>query len=158
MKSKFEPSESMKAAGLAVFKAMAYKEAIKPIVIEYKTKVLAERKWMVEPRFRVFLGQDIVDNPKFDYLMSPVDFAKYYECCERERKAAGLLLAKEGGCPLSDAETALFEAKSLLIAVMQEVTTITLPKALEMPITFKDQLIELTLRLLAPFVKIPSPQ
>jgi hypothetical protein len=158
MKSKFEPSESMKAAALAVFKSMAYKEAIKPVVIGYKTKVLCERKWMVEERFREFLGQDVVDNPQFDYLMSISDFAKYYECCERERKAAGLTLRKEGGCPLSEAETALLEAKSLLIVVMQDVTTISLQKALEMPSAFKEQFIELTLRLLAPFVKLQLPQ
>lgn len=158
MKSTFKPTESMKAAAMAVFKAMAYKEAIKAVVIGYKTKVLSERNWMAEPRFREFLGQDVIDNPKFDYLMSRVDFASYYECCERERKAAGLPLVKEGGCPLSEAEVVLFEAKSLLITVMQDVTLISLQKALEMPITFKDQLIELTLRLLAPFVKASSPQ
>lgn len=144
-KAKFVPTKDMIEAAKAVFMAKAFVETIKPIVTEYQTKVLNELK-LKDAR-----TGELITNPKHMYLADKSEWPKYFERINEERIKAKLHVDNPEHCPLLVAESMLRQARNLLIEVMEPITKISLDRLVL--IEHKEELVELSLKLLAPFVK-----
>ena len=151
---KFEPTPSMVDAAQAVFLTIAFVQTIRPVVLKYQTEILAKGQWHIKPEFAPRLGDTVVLDPKGSYLMSDEDFAKYDAQCKLARVTANLHVDKEGHCPLCVAEDMQRQAEHALVAAMMfELPTVTVDKLLQAGMDKYKKYIDLTLKLLAPFVK-----
>lgn len=151
--NKFVPTAEMIAAAESVFMAMAMVETIRPIVVGYQTAILAEGQWHIKPEFASRLGDEVILDPKHSYLMSEEDFAVYLAQCKIARDKAKLHVDHDENCPLLVAEHLLIQAEHALIDAMSGVTKIAKDGLLSVGMGEYKQYIDLTLRLLAPFVK-----
>lgn len=154
MKKTFVPTENMKAAALTVFMAMTQLEFIEPIVNGYKKMILAQREWLVREEFRERHDEFRITEPDSDFLMTEADFADFFALCDAERKSAGLVVHKEGGCPLSDAKHDLSLAKLNLIKAMMDDPNVGAERFLSASLKIQNEFVELSLKLLAPFVQV----
>ena len=146
-----------------VFLAMAAEPTIRPIVEGYQKSILATRTWpvsaeLVERRQRR-AGDEPVDeyvtDIKFAWTMEPEAFALFNKRCNEERVAAGLVVETEAHCPLLVAEHTTCLAKLALCDAMASVTSLSSRKVATMKPDDREKFVELTLRLLAPFVTNP---
>jgi hypothetical protein len=157
--ARFKPTAEMISAAEAVFLAMAFEQAIRPIVEGYQRKILAERSWNVSPEFLTTRGRS-ADTPPVEYVtnikdawtMAEPDFALFLKRCKDERIAAKLHVQGEQYCPLLVAEDMARKAKHALCDAMACVTSFDASKASGLPINDYNNFIEITLQLLAPFV------
>lgn len=150
---KFVPTRAMIEAAEDVFLALAIEGTMRPIVQAYQRKVLAERKWLVAPEMQAVAGvEEYVTDIKYAWMMSKEDFTVYHQRCNEERIAAKLPAETDDHCPLLVAENATRLAKCVLLDAMISITKID-SKAASMSLENRDELVDLTLRLLAPFVK-----
>ena len=151
---KFQPTPTMVTAAQVVFLSMAFVQTIRPIVLKYQTEILAKGQWHIRPEFATRLGDTVILDPKDSYLMSDKDFAKYDAQCKLARVNANLHVDKEEHCPLLIAEDLQRQAEHALVAAMMfELPTVTLDKLLQAGMDKYKEYVDLTLRLLAPFVK-----
>ncbi|WP_194727401.1 hypothetical protein [Noviherbaspirillum malthae] len=152
-KQPFMPNAAMLDAAEAVLKAMAILGTVRPIVEAYQTEILAKGQWKVMAECREPGARDeIITEPKLSFLMSDSDFAVYHQRCDEARKAAGLSITLEGGCPLLEAEELLRVAQRAMVDSMADVTQITANKAVTLPLEQYREFVDLTLRLLVPFI------
>lgn len=149
--SNFVPSTEMVEAAAGVFLAMANLQSVEPIVRGYQQKILNEHEWLFAEKYRAQFGRRITCL-RNDFMMSESDFARYYALCEHERIKAQLQIKDEGHCPLIDATTMLTNAQNALIEAMFPVTRMSLETLSSAPVGMRQEFIELTLKLLAPFV------
>ena len=151
---KFVPTAAMISAAEAVFRAMAIEQTIGQVVKKYQRTILAEGKWPVRPEFRKRRGgEGPITDPNHAYLMSEEDFLVYDERCKAARIEAKLQVTKVENCPHLEAQTLLMLAKRELVDAMSSITGITNERAVTMLTTDYQNLVELTLRLLVPFVR-----
>lgn len=154
-KKPFKPTKDMIAAAESVFLAMAFVETIRPIVVGYQAAILKKHQFPVAKQFKD-MGEieDVVLNPDHAYLMDlKTDMPKFIKECRVEQKKAGLKTDSPEKCPLLVAESLLRNAKHVLIETMEPVTGL---KASVLIYPHYDEYVELTLRLLAPFVNHES--
>jgi hypothetical protein len=150
----FKPTPEMIAAAENVLLAMAIETVTRPIVERYQRKILNEREWLSDPAMSVTPGvSERVTDPKYAWLMTSEDFALYQKRCNEERIAAKLLAETDDHCPLLVAESITCLAKTALLDTMSCHTKIDGAGAAAMKAADYDKLVDLTLRLLAPFVK-----
>jgi hypothetical protein len=141
-------TEDMKQAAKTVFIAMAFTETIRPIVEDYQQKILNELK--PKDVYR----NEVITNPKYSYQMNDSDFQVYLKRCNEERIKAKLHVESEEYCPLLVAEDLQRQAERSFIDIMEPITHLSADKVL----CSKDgldnykKLIDLSLRLLAPYV------
>ncbi|MFC5550167.1 hypothetical protein [Massilia aerilata] len=157
----FKPTPEMITAAENVFLAMAIEGATRPIVETYQKKVLSEREWHSDPATREAPGiPERVTDPKYAWVMGAEEFALYRKRCNEERIAAKLSAETEDHCPLLVAENTTRLAKTALLDTMAGITKIDGATAAGMKPADYDRLIDVTLRLLAPFVKnvLAEPQ
>jgi hypothetical protein len=148
----FKPTNTMKSAAKAVFLSMAYTQTIRPIVEGYKRKILQKCKFKIDPKFWNEYEQDkTITDPKKAYLMTENDLAIYLKECQTEQKKAGLKTEKPEYCPLLVAEHTQIRAENILIDSMKPITGFDSTRFLSLENRAK--LIDLSLRLLSPFVK-----
>lgn len=150
MKSKidFKPTQDMINAAIYVFKTMAMVQTIEPIVLNYQRKVLAKHKFKggySKDDFKVIL------DPKDSWLLKDNDFKIYLDEINHERKQAGLHVDNPDHCPLLVAKQMQRNAEKLLIIEMKPITKLD-PKDI-CNIDHYHKLIDLSLKLLTPFVK-----
>lgn len=153
----------MIAAAENVFVAMAFEQSVRPIVEGYRQKIFAERTWRCDPDLVERLERRSSDQPveqyvtdiKSTWMMEKADFAVYLERCNAERIAAGLAVEHESYCPLLVAENMTIQAKHALCDAMAGVTNITAKAAATMKLDDYRKFVDLTLKLLAPFVTNP---
>jgi hypothetical protein len=154
----FQPSQEMLTAAENVFVAMAFENTIRPVVEAYQLKILGEREWMITEEFLDHPDQPRqVQKLKDTFLMSESDFKQFAKRCNEERSGAKLHVQSEEFCPLLVAEDMTRVAKTVLIDVMTSITTIRSddPKLL---LDDRAKLVDMTLKLLAPFVKPTPPE
>ncbi len=144
----WKPTQEMIDAATVLFKAMAWVATIKPVVEGYKNEILQRRKFKVAKGFRE-REDEVVTLIRDDYLMSEEDFASYLLECYCAAKATGLALEDADHCPLLRAERLQVEAEWELMKVMEPVTNVGWKKLFG---EFRARYLDLTLRLLAPFV------
>lgn len=155
----FKPTSDMIHAAQTVFLCMAMVETIKPIVTGYQKAILNKYQFKVASD-KVNRGHDkdeIILDPDKSYLLDDSDSQVYIEETFRERDRAGLKVSNPEFCPLLVAEHNLTKAQHILIRSMEPLTGVTLDQILcgrNCLVNLK-KYIELSLRLLAPFVKNP---
>lgn len=156
----------MIAAAEHVFLAMAFEQSVRPIVEGYRRRILAERTWRCAPDLVERMERRPSDQPvgqyvtdtKDTWMMEKADFAVYLERCNAERITAGLVVEHESYCPLLVAENITIQAKHALCDVIAGVTNIPAKTAARLKLDGYRKFIDLSLRLLAPFVTYPLPQ
>jgi hypothetical protein len=157
MITKFDESmitDDMIKAAKMVFECMAIAETIRPIVEGYQKEILAYEKYPYSDKAAARREKDAcdwIDNPDHTYLMSDNDFAHYMKRTREEQDKAGLKTESPEHCPLLVADHNVVLAKNVLIDAMAELTGINLDSLGSM--VHYNKYIELTLKLLAPFVK-----
>jgi hypothetical protein len=87
--------------------------------------------------------------------MLDTDFADFHKRCNDERIAAGLHAESDDHCPLLVAENLTRIAKHALCDATAAITGIPGDKAVTMPTADYEKLVDLALKLLAPYVKNP---
>ena len=152
MKS-FQPTPEMIRAAENVFTAQALHDTVESIVKAYQTRILVEGQWPVASKLRDAGIHETIDDPAKSWFLAPADYQTYLTRCEEERINAGLRVSKEGNCPLLEAESTLRQAQYVLIALMAPMTKISEADARMFPNELRDQVVDLSLRLLAPYVR-----
>lgn len=148
----FNPSPGFIRLTEAMFAAKAYEELMSEKVRGYQTRILAENDFRVEPSMRGRLdpaNERIVD-PKLSYLMGDEAFQRYHDLCDEARKAAGLKIQREGGCPLLEAEHIRMQAENEFLKHLAEETK--MPQLAEVHAQRRTEVLDLGMKLMAPFV------
>jgi hypothetical protein len=148
--NKFTPTPEMIEAAKNVFMMMAYVDTIKPIVRGYQTRILQAHQFHIAKEWTDKGHPDeIILEPDHTYLMEDSDFQVYLQETFQERDKAGLKIDNPDFCPLLVAESLLSTAENTLIDSMEPVTHL---EAYRIYGDNRKKFIDLTLRLLAPFV------
>lgn len=150
---KFTPTAAMVAAAENVFLAMAFERTVAEIVVPYKKEILAEGQWHIKPQFRGRFGGEVILDPKQSYLMEEADFAVFDAKCKQARDKANLKVDQDDQCPLLVAENLVRQAEHALVEAVFELTGLSSDKLLNAGLDKHKAYVELTLRLLAPFVQ-----
>jgi hypothetical protein len=147
-------TQDMITAAENLFLAMAYTQTIRPIVEGYQKRIIAEIKPEVCEKFSK-LATITITEAKDTYLMNDNDFQVYLKRCAEEAHKAGFKIPNDDYCPLLIAESLERDAEHALIKAMLPITHITKDMVLysENGLENYKKLIDLSLRLLAPFVK-----
>ena len=160
--SPYKPTPEMIATGENLFLAMAYERTVRPIVEGYERKILAERSWEVAPEQQAVPGEvEYVTDINMTWLMKGDAFNAYRKRCNEERIAAKLDSAiddsceQDDYCPLLVAQDVTRRARFALCDAMASVTNINGATAVGMMLADYDKLIDITLKLLAPFITNP---
>ena len=153
----FKPTQEMIAAAEDLFLAMTFEQTVRPIVEAYQRKVLAERTWMVDLELQTEPGvPEYITDIKYAWLMTTEDFMDYRDRCTRERMKTDLSPENDSNyCPLLVAENTVQLARQALCNAMAPITKIDGTQAAALPVADYDQLTDLTLKVLAPFVTNP---
>jgi hypothetical protein len=148
----FKPTKEMIDAAETLFVTMAHCQIIEPIVRGYETKILEDmqphmaKKWIDHG-----CKDEIITNPEHSYLLEDDAFAEYDRRCKVERDKAGLYVANDDHCPLLVAKNMKTDAENILLEAMQPLTKISATDAC-MDIKTRDRLVDICLKMLAPFV------
>lgn len=152
----FQPTSEMISAAKAVFLAMAFVETVKPIVKGYQTAILEKHRFLIDPNLLKIDGfgdeDPVILVPERTFLMNADDFNVYIQETYEARDKAGLTVDQPDFCPLLVAEELLRKAEAALIETMKPVTKLTGDHLLCAGLDKYEKYIDLTLRLLAPFV------
>ena len=148
----FKPTEAMRTAAKVVFLAMAYTETIRPIVEGYQKEILDFYQWEIAPEWADRRGskETIILDPDRTYLLTEDDFTLYMKECAVAMDKASLTVDNPEHCPLLVAEDIQRLAARVLINTMEPITNLK-AEDIHRPEQQKE-LVNLSLRLLAPFV------
>lgn len=152
----FKSTLEMIVAAENVFLAMAIEGTTRPIVETYQKKILSEREWLSDPALTSTNAPGVPDrvtDPKYAWVMGADDFGLYRKRCNEERITANLPAETDDHCPLLVAENITRLAKTALLDTMASITKIDGATAAAMKADDYNKMIDLALRLLAPFVK-----
>lgn len=138
----FRPTDDQISSAEAVFMCMAAVQTVQPIVLAYRSKVLRE------------LGWGHID-PERTYDLPDSVFAEYHRRCNEERIAAKLHVDDPDHCPLLVVKNLLCKAQRALVDETEPVAGISFDQIFRSKDALKnyDELINLNLRLLAPYCK-----
>lgn len=152
----FTPTPEMISAARAVFVAQAWVETVKPVVRSYQIRILETLQAPLDPHWvEKGMEQHVILDPNETYLMSEAAFKAYQEESNKACIKAGLEVSDPEFCPLLVAENYLRMAQAELVKAMESITHLSHDKIFQAPNALEnyDKLIDLTLRLLAPFVE-----
>lgn len=157
MPKQFNPTKEMINAAEFVYIAMAWVRTVRPIVRRYQKAILEKYQFKIAARWQgsSHKADEIILAPEQSYLLEDVDFKVYLDECNQARIKAGLHVDDPEFCPLLVAEEKLIKAEDTLIDVMEPLTGISWDDLMcsEEAIENRKRFVDLTLRLLAPFVK-----
>jgi len=144
----------MVRAAETVFLAKAWLETVRPIVEGYQRAILEQEKYAYAEKHHDRRGKvwaDYISDPNQTYLMADDDHAHYVKRCNEERIKAGLKVDNEAYCPLLVADHMVIQAENALIDIMEPVTGLSRDRVYMLE--DRKKLLDLTLRLLAPYCK-----
>lgn len=144
-------TNKMKEAAHTVFMAMAYTKTVRPIVEGYQKRIIEEIHPVVAVDFQR-MGFSTITDPKDSYLMNENDFKVYLDRSHEEAIKAGFKVEHDY-CPLLIAEDLQCQAEHAFIKAMYPITHLKVDDVLIAGLDKYHKLIDLSLRLLAPFVK-----
>ncbi|KIM08353.1 MAG: hypothetical protein KU29_04525 [Sulfurovum sp. FS06-10] len=147
---KFKPTQEMIDAAGKVFFCMTHIMTIEPIIKSLEEKLLAEMQLK-----EVRNPDKVISDSKNLYLISDEDAELYCEAYSSVLSKNGYQeFAKDGRCPLLVAKHALTLAENHLIEVMEPITKTNIELLISSGAFLENwaKLIDLTLKLLAPFV------
>jgi hypothetical protein len=148
----FTPTPTMVSLAQSVMVAMAFADTIRPIVVGYETDILKNGQWRIRPEFADRLNNEIIIDPKRAYLMSDEDALVFHAECKKARDTAGLKVENDEHCPLLVAENLVMQCERALIDEMATITGMSSNNLCCIGMDKRKQYIDLTLRLLAPFI------
>jgi len=158
----FKPTSTAIKACEQLILAMAHLDTIKPVVHAYKQEILNSRQWPIAEKIsaqqqkRAPAGtepEQFVTDPALDYMIDESLWPEYHALVFAARDAAGLSIeGKPEACPVSYAQMAVFEAQKTLIENMQGKSPISLEKWLSTTVALQKEAIDLTLKVLVPFI------
>jgi len=155
MKKTFNPNPELIRAAQAMFTAMAHHDLIKDKVTDYERAVLVEMQAPINPEFaeihRSGLPEIILD-PRHSYLMAPERFPEFDTKRQQAMRAAGFTPKQPFDCPRLEAEALQTEAACALMYLMAPHIGLSDELARKHGWYRGDKGVELTLKLLAPFV------
>ncbi len=158
MKKDFKPTEAQILAASKVFAAMAWVDTIRPEIEQAQTELLQRKhfvpcskqweKWERDPTY-----PQRITHWKHVYMVSEQDAGWLYTEIHNKYLQMGYTV-EFGYCPLLIAESKLRDARRELVDVMEPVTGLSFDRVLcsANGLENLDKLVELTLRLLAPYV------
>src|SRR3989304_10388296 len=152
--TEFTPTLDMSDATKAVFMAKAWTETVRPIVEGYQREILARHNWHSDKRWtgKGLNSDRIITDHRHIYLLEDKDFETYHQESIEARKKAGLEVINDDFCPLLVAENMERMAVRAMLKTMTPFTKLDPDDVWDIEDYHK--LTELTLSLLAPFVKI----
>lgn len=163
-KSSFKPTRAMVEAAENLLFAMAFRDTVSPIVVDYQTRILGEGKWTVRDEFadessgKVGDGRamtpELITDPGRAWLMSDSNFAIYDGRCQAAARDAGLKVAREGNCPKLVAEEDVRLAERGLIDAMAPFTNLPARIVVGFPTKDYNRFVGRTLDELTPFVDV----
>ncbi len=147
---KFNPTQEMIDSAKSVFMAMALVDTIKPVVKGYEEEILNRHQYHIGKEWiDKGMRDEIIINPDQTYLLEDPDFQVYLKEAFEARDKAGLKVDNPEFCPLLVAEHLLVDAEHLLIESMKPITQLETGRVYG---DNRKKLIDLSLKLLAPFV------
>lgn len=152
----FTPSETQVRCAQALMVAMAHEEMLRSIVEGYERGILAKHQFKQAARWGDRVGPDggVITEGKQAFLLDDDDFNVYLAECQTAREAHGLKASKPENCPLLEAQHARIAAENALLKAWEDhPRLLTLAIAGTLRLEQRAQVIELTLGLLAPYVK-----
>lgn len=164
--SKFNPTPEMISAANAVFMAMAYTETVREVIEPVQKRLLQENHYKIDfnrfarterdyEHMKKEVGEYCRDW-KYLYLIFDKDMTDLMNKAHYQyTRVLGFKVKDVGYCPLLCAESMEREAKRLLVDIMQPVTGLSADDVLcsKNGLDNYKKLIELTLKLLAPYTK-----
>ena len=158
MRKNFEPTEAQIRCAEAVFKAMAHESLVRPIVEAYERAILEKHQFRIARRWVERGSADcIILDRKRSYLLEDRDAQVFHAECFKARDAAGLKVERPENCPLLEAEHKRIEAEhALLKAIATTPGLDNFGNGIWNP-GLRAKAIDLSLKLLAPFVKTGAP-
>lgn len=164
--SKFTPTPEMISAAKAVFMAMAYTETVREVIEPVQKRLLQENNYKIDFNRFTRTERDVEEMKKtvgeycrdwkylyliFDEDMSDLMNKAHYQYTN----VLKFEVERVGYCPLLCAESLERDAKRLLVDIMQPITKLSAEDVLCAPKALENyyKLIDLTLRLLAPYCK-----
>lgn len=121
MKALKKPSFAVISATETVLLAQAWVDTVRPVVVGYQVKVLAEMQVRTDKQHREHDDYIILD-PERTFLMSDDDFKTYMTLTRIEQDKAGLITESPEFCPLLVAENLLSDAQKVLIDTLEPIT------------------------------------
>ncbi|CAN7646992.1 hypothetical protein LJR129_005033 [Acidovorax sp. LjRoot129] len=146
-------TKTMVDAAEELFVAMALEETIRPVVVAYEQEILDRLQLRTDPRYAVHGIDRVVLDRRQTYLLSAEDQATFlnetYLACQK----AKLRVAAPENCPLLEAEFVRMKKENAFLEALAEHPDLGLFKDYrELSLEERSRAIELSLRLLAPFV------
>lgn len=143
----FHPTPKMLNAAQSVLVADAKKQTIEPIIKDIQRSLLSEMQIFHRDK------NNLITEPENAWQMSCADFGKYTTRLHG-RYLTGGFKVKYGYCPLLIADNELREARKQLVNVMESITGLNAIQVLNAKkgLEYFNNLVEITLRLLAPFI------
>lgn len=152
-KNAFKPSTDMIHAAESVFMCMAIVETIKPVVTGYQRAILKKHQFPIAKKWEERARPvEVILDPDHAYLLEDFDFQTYLEECRVEQAKAKLYTEQPEFCPLLVAEHMLTKAQWTFADAMEPITGIKTGVITGRLDEYR-KYIDLSLRLLAPFVK-----
>lgn len=152
----FTPSEDQIRCAQTLMVAMAYEGTLRPIVEGYQCAILAKHQFKQGAKWGERVGPDggVILEGKHAFLLEDEDFQVYLDECKVAQDAHGLKASKPENCPLLEAESARMAAEHALLKTWEGHPRLSsLAAAGTLRLEQRAQVIELTLGLLAPYVK-----
>jgi hypothetical protein len=118
-------TDEMLQDGYKVLTCMAAADTIRPIVKRYQSKVLEEKKYLMDEKHRYRHDDTYISDPKLSYLLSDSDAEEYCKLLEVEKVKACFKDLPYGHCPLLTAEHETVKAELALIDAFMPVTGIS---------------------------------
>lgn len=141
-------------AAETLFMAMAHEELVRPVVQAYQQEILQRLQLRTAPKFAAHGIDRIVLCSKDLYLLSDEDFKTYDAEAFKARDAAQLTVSNPQNCPLLEAQSAVLNAQKALLEEMAQIPGLhNLKGAHLLPPQKRQEAVDLTLRLLAPYVR-----
>lgn len=135
-------------AAQTLFMAMAATNTIRVVVLAYQQQEID----IMMPVNRY--DGSLITSPDHDYAMCDEDFGIYFAAIKKHRDAAGLKVKNDDECPLLVAEAIQRDAERNMINAMYPITKLSLEDLLcKGGLSSYRELIDLSLKLLAPFCK-----
>jgi hypothetical protein len=147
----FNPSSEQIKAATVLLVAMANQAVVEPIVLAYQREILVRHQWRINQKYAEPFGEQIITAPSRSYLLSDEDATVYFSECKKAAEEAGLKVRHPGNCPLLEAKSIVIDARRDIVAAMEPNTGITWDLLMRDFLAI-DEYIDLTLRLMTPFV------
>ena len=121
----FKPTQEMLEAIEKVKKCKEIVNAIRVIVLKYKTEILNEMHAEPDDNISKYIDlPGVILDPKDVWALKKADLAFYDTLCRMERDKHGIAVEDDRNCPLLEAEYKTIEAQLSLIKILEQMTCI----------------------------------